>query len=438
MGGSRWVTQVDDGLAATLRATAVDVATRVTDPERLRHAIEVFAVQTKFPMAARWRPHVVAQGEAGLALLCAQLDACFPGDGWDERGHAMLAAATRSLEADASPAVGLFDGLAGLAFTILALSRDGKRYARLLETVEDALVPRALALAEWVAESVGGIAVARYDAISGLAGVVAYLLARAGDERAAGALEAGLQALVALADPAADPPRWHSPPRLLDDLMRESFPGGNLNCGLAHGIPGSLAVLALSLRQGVRVDGLPEAVDRLAGWVASQAFEGPAGPTWPIAVPLDGGGPPRPSRTAWCYGAPGVARALWLGGVALDRADYRGLATSAMEAVYRTRVALRGIDSPTFCHGVAGLLQVTLRFANDTGSPVFWDAVSGLVAQLMAWFEPESLLGYRSLERSDSIVDQPGLLDGAPGVALVLLAASTSQVPAWDRLFVLA
>jgi hypothetical protein len=39
---------------------------------------------------------------------------------------------------------------------------------------------------------------------------------------------------------------------LYDDPARETYPHGNLNCGLAHGVPGILAFLAL-----VRKSGLP-------------------------------------------------------------------------------------------------------------------------------------------------------------------------------------
>jgi hypothetical protein len=48
------------------------------------------------------------------------------------------------------------------------------------------------------------------------------------------------------------------------------------------------------------------------------------------------------------------------------------------------------------------------------------------------------MLGYRSWEPSGRKIDQPGLLDGAPGVLLVLLAASTTWEPRWDRAFLLA
>jgi hypothetical protein len=109
-----------------------------------------------------------------------------------------------------------------------------------------------------------------------------------------------------------------------------------------------------------------------------------------------------------------------------------------MEAVFRRPVAERHIDSPTFCHGVAGLLEIALRFANDTGESVFIDESRILVRQLLDSYRPESLLGFRHLEIENHEVDQPGLLDGAPGIALVLLAAATSVEPTWDRLFLLS
>jgi len=87
---------------------------------------------------------------------------------------------------------------------------------------------------------------------------------------------------------------------------------------------------------------------------------------------------------------------------------------------------------------MAGLLQITVRFAHDTGLTLFHDAAGALTTQLLALYEPDSLLGYRNLEVAGRWVDQPGLLDGAPGVALALLAASTHAEPTWDRLFLLA
>ena len=75
---------------------------------------------------------------------------------------------------------------------------------------------------------------------------------------------------------------------------------------------------------------------------------------------------------------------MWLAGDALDRDDYRALAVSAMEAVFRRPVIQRNIDSPTFCHGIAGLLAVSFRFANDTGADVFIDGAGPSSSSLSA------------------------------------------------------
>jgi hypothetical protein len=249
-------------------------------------------------------------------------------------------------------------------------------------------------------------------------------------------------------------PRWHTPPDLLyDDEIRTAYPHGNLNLGLAHGLPAMVALLALCKNDGVRVEGLSHALELAVDWVRQNQLADDWGVNWPSALQLEEADMPNgkvlrvcdadsavygTSRCAWCYGAPGIARALWLAGAALDRNDYSKLAVSAMEAVFRRPIEARAIPSPTFCHGISGLLQIALRFANDTGSPEIAEQCRILTEQLLEKYSSDFLLGFRNLEVADREVDQPGLLDGAPGVALVLLAAATSVEPTWDRLFLLS
>ena len=98
----------------------------------------------------------------------------------------------------------------------------------------------------------------------------------------------------------------------------------------------------------------------------------------------------------------------------------------------------RQIDSPTFCHGVAGLLQITLRFRTTPGSR-FRQAADELTDQLLEGYEPRRRCSASATSsRAANRVDHLGLLDGAPGVALVLLAAASRVEPTWDRLFLLA
>jgi hypothetical protein len=276
-------------------------------------------------------------------------------------------------------------------------------------------------------------------------------LCRKDEPQVAIALRGVLSSLVAVTEVEEGLPRWYTPAHLLgDEKTMPLYPNGNLNCGLAHGIPGPLGLLSLAHISGVSCKGIEEAIDRVATWLLQHRLDDQWGINWPTAVRVEADGtvptslstasaPPfEPSRTAWCYGSPGLTRALWFAGEALHNAEYQRLAIESMEAVYRRPLEVRRIDSPTFCHGVAGLLQIVLRFAHDTGLPQFTEAAHALAEQLLSLYKPDTLLGYYSLEPGGNRVDQPGLLDGAPGVLMVLLAAATSVEPSWDRLFLLS
>jgi hypothetical protein len=452
-----WQRVLEPEKARAALSMARTVASRLRERSQIEAAVAAAEKQTAYPLGVRWLPHGVAQGYAGLSILWGYLDACFKDEGWDRVGHHHLEWAARGAEQRDFLPASLFSGLSGLAFATWYLSRGGTRYRRMLAAVEEALFPETDNIAEELAQSKQGVPLSHFDVISGLAGAGAYLLCRREQPGAAAALKRVLVSLVEMSAEEDGLPRWHTPARLMfDDLMLEQYPDGNLNCGLAHGIPGPLALLALAHSAGVKLNGLAEAIDRLAAWLVQHQLRDEWGTTWPIAVPLvqSGDGEGKlvetfdddadsewslgASRTAWCYGSPGVARSLWLAGQAINRPAYSTLAVEAMEAIYQKPVAERQIDSPTFCHGVAGLLQITLRFAHDTGLTLFRDAALDLSDQLLSLYEPETLLGFRSVEHFGRRVDQPGLLDGAPGTALVLLAAATDVEPVWDRLFLLS
>lgn len=440
-------------LATTAVAVARTVASRLNTPEILEKAIAEAARQSAFANRNCWAPHSLSQGHAGLALLYGYLDACFPEEQWDLKAREELQLAARAAEAIPALPLGLFSGLSGLAFAAWQLSRGGTRYLRLLDSLDHSTCLRTIAAAKTI-RGRHGVSFAEFDAISGLSGVGAYLLCRRDEPRAMTALSSAVEGLVDLLSDGDGLPRWYTPAHLLgDEQTRVYCPHGNLNFGLAHGVPAPLALLSLAYTAGVPVPGLAEAIARTADWLCENRFDDAWGIDWPAVLPLvrtdtehgerlqapnARSAPDGPSRCAWCYGSPGIARALWLAGEALDRQDYRELAISAMEAVFLRPIAVRRIDSPTFCHGVSGLLAIALRFSHDMGGTAFSDEIGALVQQLLDSYQPESLLGFRHLETRDNQMDQPGLLEGAPGVALALLASATSAEPTWDRLFLLS
>jgi lantibiotic biosynthesis protein len=397
-------------------AVARAVGERLRDPGRLAAGIAAAPTQTALPAIVEWWPMSLAQGHAGLAVLFAQLDAAFPGEGWAGDAHGQLRVAVEAVRRERHAPSGLFSGLAGLAFAAAFVDRH--RYGRLLGTLDGLVAARAGRLAAGL-QGRSGCAPAELDVVSGLAGIGAYALFR--DDGAI--LPAVVERLVELLSSDADPPAWHTPPDLLDDSLAPFFPDGCLNCGLAHGMPGPLALLALAAPASA-------VVAESAAWLAGRAAEDEWGLGWPAGVSLDGSAS-APTRTAWCYGSPGVARALWLAGE-------HELAVAALDAVFRRSPAERRIDAPTFCHGRAGLLQVALRVAHDSGNERLTRAAAELAAELVADFDEAATFGYRDLDPDGKPVDLPGVLQGAAGTALVLLAAAAPVEPAWDRVFLLS
>ena len=296
-----------EGSRAEVVSIAEDVLARLRDPAQVRAAAAAAAEQTAFPKAIYWQPFGLAQGYAGLAVMAGYADRCFPGTDWDVVGHQFLSLAARGAEASSYRPAGLWAGLSGLAFAAWYLSRDGARYGKLLGSVEDVLLPQVADLAEALQRERGGVRVSQFDLISGLSGVGAYLLCRQEEGRAAQLLETVMRALIDLVREEEPLPRWHTPARWLgDEQLVRAYPHGNLNCGLAHGIPGPLAMLALAYHQGVALDGAAEAIDRLAGWLSESRCDDAWGVNWPNAVALEPTGPgdARTLRAAEAKAAP--------------------------------------------------------------------------------------------------------------------------------------
>jgi lantibiotic biosynthesis protein len=413
------------------------------DAERARAvALEVASrLAARKHVAEDRSPAGLASADLSIALVCAQLDRLLPDAGWDRAGHVHLAAAGRAAQRDGTP-LGLFDGVAGLGYAAQRLAAGRARYSTMLTAIDDAIA-RSVAASPAGLVRKRGVPVRAWDLMSGITGIGVYLLARRAQPAPRAALDQTLATLVDLTRETDDAPRWATPPEHLHQGMLEDAPEGNLNCGLAHGAPGPLALMSLALTEGWEVSGQVDAMRRLAEWVAGQCRPGRFGPEWPVAIPLGethNAARQPPAPPGWCYGNAGVARALWLAGGALDEPDFARLAERAVRAALERQRTERSLDTPMLCHGTAGLGQVTLHMAADTGAEDLSREARRLCLELVDQFDPDAPFGYRSEARLRELwgfeVD-PTLLNGAPGPALVLLAAVTDADPGWDRAMLL-
>lgn len=434
------------------------MARRVADPRLLAAATHSSPLA---PGGLAWRPESLARGHPGAALLCATLDQAFPGAGWDRVGHQHLAAAVAAVSPHDSS---LFSGVAGVGFAAVLLAAGRPRYERVLRQVDEAIGARLDGALQRLAPS--GCRVSEFDLVSGLTGTGVYLLTRhqaqlgqpgaTSSERhraamTAAMLESVLGGLAGLLAAPGQPWRWHTPAHLTSGPLRQSFPRGLHNCGLAHGAPGPLALLSLALLTGLRVPGAADAIHAAASWLAANQTGTAREPDWPDGVGLDAIQPPpaasrqRPGRAAWCYGTPGVVRSLWLAGRAVAERQWQDLAVRAIRAVASRPPADWQLSSPGFCHGEAGLLQVLRRFAADLADPAIAAAANRLATRLAARFDPVAPFGVRIPDPDGALTDQPGLLEGTAGIALALhplpetrTASLPAATPPWDRVFLLA
>jgi lantibiotic modifying enzyme len=364
-----------------------------------------------------------AGGSAGLALLFAQL-AVAGRDGAADIAYRHLDAAVAALAREPAPA-SLLGGFVGVAWvaTVVQDMLDGSRDTTLTAELDEVLVEH-VARSPWRRE---------VDLVGGLAGFGLYGLLRRGDDVGEVVIDSVVARLTELAERSTQGASWFTPAALLPQHQRERFPDGYHNLGLAHGVPGVIGFLAQAAAAGNQ--DATELCAKAVDWLLAQRLPNGCAST----VELGKGDTEHvPARLAWCYGDPGVAAALNVAGIALDRTDWQAAAADiALTAARRPRER-SGIVDAGICHGAAGLALIFHRFHHATGNREFADAATHWYTRLLNMRQPGTGVGgYRAWE-PPAWIDDPGLLTGAAGVALALLSATGNAPPDWDRLILVS
>lgn len=277
-----------------------------------------------------------------------------------------------------------------------------------------------------------------YDTINGLAGIGRVLLAAValGHTDANKGLFAALSTLTTMIGmPGQGRPGWWLPADQHPSATA-IHPSGAATTGLAHGIAGPLSLLAAAHTAGHSVPGQPEAIRHAARWLLHWQEPGPAR-TWPPHVTgneldQDTAVPEPGRRDAWCYGTPGISRALTLTAHALAEEEFRVAAHQALAALATRRPQTWDAEGPSLCHGHAGILQCA------TDHPILADQAA---AEVTAAFDPRHRSGFQHLHHSTP-ADDPGLLTGVSGLALALADHGNLPAPAtptrWDSVLLLS
>ncbi|MFD9888728.1 lanthionine synthetase C family protein [Amycolatopsis sp. NPDC059027] len=408
--------------------------------------------------ALMWGPLTLSNGLPGVALLYAEL--ARSDQRWLAIAHRHIQAAGEAMTTQ--PSRGLHAGPAAL---LAATQTCGGQYPGLRRNLAAWVAADQLTRLEACrAHGDSGVSWETYDVINGLSGTARLLLDAVEDPAETGpdverALDGTLRHLVTVTRPIeADGhrvPGWWVPPQLqVSDRDRADYPRGDFNLGLAHGIPGPLMVLSLALRRGHDVPGLRDAIRRIAEWLMGWIRTDEHGTYWPCRVSFaEEIAETRPdglfTRTAWCYGAPGVASALHHAGATLDVLSWRTAAVQALRDALSRDENRWAISGPTICHGYAGLLQVLHRVGSAEDDAELLDGRDRLARKVLDHADPDAPFVFRHLMRYPrtapgptefKALDVAGVLEGAAGVACALLSVTDQpgEQRSWDRCLALS
>ncbi|MFS0704371.1 lanthionine synthetase LanC family protein [Cellulomonas sp. 179-A 9B4 NHS] len=356
----------------------------------------------------------VTAGRALLLRALARVDA-EAADAWTAHADAALAVLDETTVADvAGP--GLLSGAGGAVVALAdAAASDPAHLDRLVE-LQERLADDVLLADPPDLDDLGW---GDYDVVSGAAGQLLALVAASRVLPPSPTVRAAAQTIVGGLTATLDGPLpcRVSPTRYLTAWESDAYPDGYVNLGLAHGVPGVVLALATAHRHAVADVDLA-ALRRAASWVVSRRIPDRDGgaPTWPTSWTGQAADEPDPSRTAWCYGTPGVALALHAAAVATGDDALAAPARAALLA----RPDGDAVRSGTLCHGWAGLLLCASSVAGDD------DALRALAdawaLRVTSAATPGAAYAVPDVADDGAVQDDPGLLTGASGVGLALLA----------------
>jgi lantibiotic modifying enzyme len=375
----------------------------------------------------------LANGQAGLALLYTwlahtrqmpQADVL----AWQYLDRAIDAVSTQTMDAS------LYGGFPGVAWAAELVDRLLESNAEdRNEAIDDALL-RLLSRANmWPAP---------HDLVVGVTGLGVYALQRFPRPSAIECLHRVLERLQEHARRDEHGIYWWTQPAgILHPDSRKEYPSGRADLGLAHGAAGAVALLGGICGAEVELETARPLLAGAVSWLLAHSVPTEAGPTFPIW--LAPGFQRSPARCAWCYGDPGIAAALLLAARGVGAADWEQAAVALACRAAERPPEKTGIRDACFCHGTAGLAHIYNRMYQATGEPKLGRAAVYWIERTLEFYSMARDNGGSWVQASRARAEEgpwtgTGLLEGAAGVALVLLAATTPVEPAWDRMFLIS
>ena len=217
----------------------------------------------------------------------------------------------------------LFDGLTDYAFSILELNQNFGKYDKLNASLSHTISVLGRARAKLMVEKIKtqSLTIFDYDCISGLSGVVPYLLHYKTKECIDTAADI-VKALCLFSEFSSNdsqliPNFCILPDHLFQEHEKEAYPSGMINLGLSHGITGPLSALTIAAKHRLSIPGIEGGISRLSNFLINNCvYDEKQLPYWASGISLDDhlnhlpGVPFNNKRLSWCYGSLSILKVL--------------------------------------------------------------------------------------------------------------------------------
>jgi hypothetical protein len=275
-----------------------------------------------------------------------------------------------------------------------------------------------------------------YSLTHGLVGIALYLFRRKDSIPLQYLLEEIIQLLTRLALPF----EFHK--KMVEGWFvneNHSESTGYYNLGLANGVAGVLAFFSQCVKRGYGSTSILSSIKHISQWLIRESKEKERGVLWPIVMPIESGVEDfqlYPSQT-WAYGAPGIARALWLASQTLNCQTTAEFSMNCFCKAAQQNRDFWGLPTPTINQGLAGYLMIVQQMAQNTEKDTLKNFSETIKQTVLKYYDINHPFGFKHYyftQNQMSLLDSPGLLNGVVGILLSLLATE-SENSDWQDFF---
>lgn len=209
---------------------------------------------------------------------------------------------------------------------------------------------------------------------------------------------------------------------------KETFPDGNFNFGISHGMLGPLIALSKAYNLGYSILGIQNAIDELFSIYGIFKKYNKGIPIWPTQLQYKDfinksfTYDIRELRTSWCYGNIGIAMGLYKAAKYMNNQISMDMYKNDLKKILKQELEEYNLDASILCHGYSSIFAIQLAAYRSTNDKEFLmnkeQNLNKILSECLDDVEPENIdVFLHTIFKGDM-----SMLQGAAGVVLSVLS----------------